>query len=150
MQRLIRVSGYMIDNDNEHLAELHKLANNENARHWKLDLSKHFNEDETLRDKNCDLACLEKHFAEHEYETDCGRAIPKKGEVWKHFKGKSVTIIEVAKYSEDATKRMVVYKCPDGVYARPLDMFMSKVDRAKYPNATQEYRFEVVVKGVTA
>lgn len=29
-----------------------------------------------------------------------------------------------------------------GIYARPYDMFMSKVDKEKYPNSVQEYRFE--------
>ena len=65
--------------------------------------------------------------------------------VWKHFKGEYYKFICVAKHSE-TEEELVVYEhiSNSKIYARPIDMFLSKVDKEKYPNATQEYRFEEV------
>lgn len=45
----------------------------------------------------------------------------------------------------DNNTNLIIYKTlydGSGAYARPMDMFLSKVDKEKYPQSTQEYRFE--------
>lgn len=69
---------------------------------------------------------------------------PKIGERYRHFKGRDYEIVAIATHTETEEK-LVVYKALYGsfeIYARPLSMFLEKVDREKYPDATQEYRFE--------
>jgi len=101
---------------------------------------------------DCDLAFCEKYFASNGRQYTSIKVFHqerpeiKAGDIWRHFKtGKLIEIIAVAQDTESVGNFHVVYRCPDGsVWARPFYMFMSKTDKVKYPNATQEWRFELV------
>lgn len=69
------------------------------------------------------------------------------GKLVKHFKDKIYIILGVVEHTETG-EEMVVYKAMYGdykKYVRPIDMFLSKVDKSKYPKVEQTYRFEFVL-----
>lgn len=68
------------------------------------------------------------------------------GRVYRHFKNKYYLVVGEAIHSE-TDEKYVIYKQLYGeglVYIRPYDMFLSEVDREKYPDVKQKYRFECI------
>lgn len=88
----------------------------------------------------------------------------KVGDIVQHFKRETLfdknnqlylyKILEIAEHTETGEKLVIYQALYDsdamgihfGVFARPFDMFMSEVDRDKYPDIKQKYRFEKYVK----
>ena len=77
------------------------------------------------------------------------------GDIVRHFKREWVSadtseylykVLAFAQHTETG-ERLVIYQAlyaPFKVCARPYAMFMSEVDREKYPDIRQKYRFEKV------
>lgn len=66
--------------------------------------------------------------------------------VYRHFKG-NYYLVEALGQNADTQEEMVIYRPLYGqgdLWIRPLEEFLSPVDRVKYPGADQEYRFELV------
>jgi len=68
------------------------------------------------------------------------------GNVYRHFKGATYVVDGIAVHSESAELMVIYHRVGDPAkqWARPLEMFLSPVDKQKYPDATQERRFEVL------
>ena len=74
------------------------------------------------------------------------RDIPKPNEIYKHFKGNCYRIMALATETE-TRQTLVIYQALYGdfqFYARELSMLMSPVDKEKYPDVKQQWRFELV------
>lgn len=73
------------------------------------------------------------------------------GKVYKHFKGGLYVVDHVDVDSETAELRVSYHSfLKSEHWSRPFDMFTSDVDRSKYPDATQEKRFERMPSGEAA
>lgn len=68
-----------------------------------------------------------------------------KNRVYRHFKGDYYLVVDIA-YNASDLKKQVIYRSlyQDGkLWVRDYDDFISKVDKNKYPNIEQEYRFKL-------
>ena len=150
MAKIFRFSGYFVEND-----KIEDAANFENRiselcmesediiQQLHIEESEEFKADVEL-EENCDIALLARHFKADKISTEFDRPLPRKGEKYKHFKiGKIVTIIGISRHTE-TEEISVVYEYEGHIWNRPLEMFMSEVDKEKYPNAEQKYRFELL------
>ena len=66
--------------------------------------------------------------------------------IYRHFKGNLYLVEDIAIGSED-DREYVVYRALYGenkLYIRDKKMFLSLVDKDKYPDVKQKYRFELV------
>ena len=66
--------------------------------------------------------------------------------IYRHFKGNKYKVLHIAVHSE-TKESYVVYQAlygDYGIYVRPYEMFASLVDKDKYPDVKQKYRFELI------
>ena len=66
--------------------------------------------------------------------------------VYRHFKGDHYLVEDIARHSETGGELVIYRKLygDGGLWARPIDMFLAEVDREKYPDCPQKYRFELL------
>ena len=152
MAKIFRFSGYVVESKeiedkkafSNRFVEALGCMNSDIIQQLHIEESEEFEADGEL-EENCDLALLTRHFksfCDSAYNFD--RPIPQKGEKYRHFKlGKIVTIIGISRHTE-TEEISVVYDYEGHIWNRPLEMFMSEVDKKKYPDAKQRYRFELL------
>ena len=73
--------------------------------------------------------------------------IPVSGDMYKHFKGNVYEIITSKATYTDTGEDMVIYKPYGGskYYVRRLEEFLSEVDKEKYPDSNEQWRFTFII-----
>lgn len=157
MAKIFSISGYLVSKEEENCKEVIEeflSSYSTNRALGFLDEDEmwqqlHIEESETFEldgedEENCDLALLTRHFKKNSTDEQFDRPLPAAGQKYKHFKlGKVVTVIGISRNTE-TEEATVVYEYEGMIWNRPIEMFMSEVDREKYPDAKQKYRFELV------
>lgn len=66
--------------------------------------------------------------------------------VYRHFKGDHYLVEALARDAASGGEIVLYRKLYEdgGLWVRPLEEFLSEVDREKYPDCTQQYRFELL------
>lgn len=100
-----------------------------------------------------------KHFKNNYYavmsvsKPICDKSIIEEGKKLQGYHTELNKFIDIYKlddlyyHDENLEDSLVLYKAlydDKGIYSRPLNMFLSEVDKNKYPNIEQEYRFELI------
>lgn len=73
------------------------------------------------------------------------------GKTYRHFKGNLYKVDTIAVHSETSELRVIYHSVSDDslIWDRELNMFLSPVDKVKYPDVKQELRFEPVTEEIT-
>ena len=150
MAQIFKISGYLIDindsytKDDIRLSITDKIDMLSQQLHIESTNIEDWDDDNPLNFENCDLSYCSQYFKNSNNSKNFDRPLPKAGQKYRHFKiGKIVTVIGISRHTE-TEEVSVVYDYEENIWNRPLEMFMSEVDRRKYPNVSQKYRFELV------
>ncbi len=150
MAQIFRISGYLVDPSGDCDKEEIKIAVTDRLDMFSQQLHiesadiEKWDDECPLNFEDCDLSYCTEYFKDSNNILKFDRPIPTAGQRYKHFKiGKIVTIIGISRHTE-TEELTVVYDYEGHIWNRPVSMFMSEVDKKKYPKATQKYRFELV------
>lgn len=150
MAQIFKISGYLIDINDSYTKDDVRLSITDKIDMFSQQLYiestniEDWDDDNPLNFENCDLSYCSQYFKNPNNGKYFDRPLPEAGQKYRHFKiGKIVTIVGISRHTE-TEEVSVVYNYEGQIWNRPLEMFMSEVDRRKYPNVSQKYRFELV------